>query len=341
MKVDRGFNLYVDITAACNASCPFCIAPTIGRIDGPKFMDGLVYGLDFTQKHSGSVQITGGEPSLSRRLPAVLAEVGKRPFHRKVLNSNGCGFSIGGVDEMAKAGITHVNLSRHHYVEHKNQEIMRFSHAEWGNNERFIKAVKMIHAAGILVRVNCNILAGYIDSVVEMLRFIDWCESFGVYSVSFSETFPLGVFDHNLPIEPGYAERMAVDLRHIVSELCVDFSSTTRPDNYRMSAWGGSNWISPYEHGGHRRFWDTQKGGQFSIKTLAGWNSDGTPKAPSYSKIDDPELRKYELYFAVVHPDGTVSASWDKRERILYAPQEVMPIQMFCPQANSLVEVKV
>ena len=68
MKVDKGFNLYVDITAACNAACPFCIAPTIGRIDGPKFMDGLTYGLDFTQKHGGSVQVTGGEPSLSRRL---------------------------------------------------------------------------------------------------------------------------------------------------------------------------------------------------------------------------------------------------------------------------------
>jgi pyruvate-formate lyase-activating enzyme len=303
-------------------------------------MDGLTYGLDFTQKHGGSVQVTGGEPSLSRRLPAVLAEVGKRAFHRKVVNSNGSGFSIGGVDELVKAGITHVNLSRHHYVEHRNQEVMRFSHAEWGTNERFIKAVRMIHAAGILVRVNCNLLAGYIDSAVEMSRFIEWCESFGVYNVSFSETFPLGVFDHNLPIEVGYAERMAVELRTIVSQLDAEFILVHESTTLLMSAWGApNNWISSFEIGGHRRYWGTRSGGQFSIKTLAGWNSDGMPRNPSYSKESDPELRKDELYFAVVHPDGTVSASWDKRERILFTPQEVSPIQLFWPQKSPFVEV--
>ncbi len=339
MKVDKGFNLYVDITAACNASCPFCIAPTIGRSDGPRFMDGLKYGLDFTQKHGGSVQVTGGEPSLSRRLPAVLAEVGKRSFHRKVVNSNGSGFSITGVDEMVKAGITHVNLSRHHYDEHKNQEIMRIKPDKWATNERFMEAVKMIHAAGILVRVNCNLLAGYIDSVPEMERFVKWCESFGVYSVSFSETFPLGVFDHNLPIEAGYAERMAVNLRPIVGRLDSEFAPVYVATTGRMSMWGQSQWISSFEGGGHRRYWNTQSGGQFSVKTMAGWNSDGTPRNPLYSKENDPELRKDELYFAVVHPDGTVSASWDKRERILFTPQEVSSIQLFWPKTPSLVEV--
>ena len=260
-------------------------------LDGPKFMDGLTYGLDFTQKHGGSVQVTGGEPSLSRRLPAVLAEVGKRSFHRKVVNSNGSGFSIGGVDELVKAGITHVNLSRHHYVEHRNQEVMRFSHAEWGTNERFIKAVRMIHAAGILVRVNCNLLAAYIDSAVEMSRFIEWCESFRVYNVSFSETFPLDVFEYNLPIVPGYADAHAVDLAMLVAELDSMLGAVRESPEYLSSSWSQSQWISSFVVGGHRRFLNTEAGGRISIKTLAGWQPDGLPNLPVYSKAVDAELR--------------------------------------------------
>jgi hypothetical protein len=187
--------------------------------------------------------------------------------------------------------------------------------------------------------VNCNLLAGYIDSVVEMRRFIEWCESFGVYSVSFSETFPLGVFDHNLPIEVGYAERMGVDINPIVSRLDAEFTPAYMTTTGRMSMWGQSQWISSFEGGGHRRYWNTQSGGQFSVKTMAGWNSDGTPKNPSYSKQNDPELRKDELYFAVVHPDGTVSASWDKRERILFTPKDVHPTQLFWPRQQPIAEV--
>jgi pyruvate-formate lyase-activating enzyme len=328
MRVDNGFNLYVDITAACNASCPFCIAPTIGRGDGPGFSEGLEYGLDFTQKHNGSIQVTGGEPTLSRRISFVLEEVGKRAFHRKVVNSNGCGISGELVEKLVDAGITHVNLSRHHYDERNNQEVMRINPEKWATNERFIQSVKMIQAAGILVRINCNILFSYVDSVDEMKKFIKWCESFGVYSVSFSETFPLGVFDHNVPIEVGYAERMAVELSSIVTQLDKDFVPVHESPIVLMSAWGApNNWISSFEIGGHRRFWNTERGGQFSIKTLSGWDMDGSPIPAMYSRDNDPELRDGELYFAVVHPDGTVSASWDKRERVLFSPKTVIQPQ--------------
>lgn len=329
MKIDRGFNLYVDITSACNASCPFCIAPTVGRADGPRFADGLRYGLDFTQKHSGSVQVTGGEPSLSRRLPSVLEEIGKRSFHRMVFNSNGCGITEELVQNLVSAGTTHVNLSRHHYDEKRNQEIMRIHPEKWSTDERFLSAVKMIHNAGIPVRVNCNLLAGYIDSSDEMSRFSQWGESFGVQSVAFSETFPLGVFDHQIPIEIGYAERMAVDLPSITKHLDSQYSSSCETKAACMSMWGQSNWISSFLVGGHRRFWNTPHGGEISVKTLGGWNLDGSPRPPTYSKETDQELRDGELYFAVVHPDGVVSASWDKRERILFEPQDnLLPILM-------------
>ena len=168
MKIDKGLNLYIDISAACNASCPFCIAPTVERRDGAGFWEGLSFGLDFTQKHGGSIQITGGEPSLSRRLSRVLVEVGVRTFHRKVLNSNGCGLSKEMMVQAVGAGITHVNLSRHHYNETKNDEVMQIKPNRLATNVRFEESVNLVQSCGIPVRLNCNLLSGYIDSISEV-----------------------------------------------------------------------------------------------------------------------------------------------------------------------------
>lgn len=323
MLVDKGFNLYVDVTAACNASCPFCIAPTVGRKDGLGFIEGLRWALDFTQDHYGSVQVTGGEPTMSRRLPEVVREIARRAFHRVVLNTNGCGIAKPGtVIDLEAAGFTHVNLSRHHYRKELNQAIMHIKPDAISENHEFVRAVQLVLQSGMMARINCNLLAGYIDSAEKMFAFVDWCETFGAFSVAFAETFPLGVFDHQVPIVPGYAESHTVDLSGIVAELDSILVPQPNGGSSLMSVWGGSSgW------GGvsstlptHRRFWKTPSGGQISVKTLAGWNEDGSPKPPSYSRADDPELKDGELYFAVVHPDGVVTGSWDKRERILFAP---------------------
>ena len=342
MKVDRGFNLYVDVTSACNAACPFCIAPTIGRKNDTGFLEGLVWALDFTQNHYGSVQVTGGEPTLSTRLRDVIREVSRRMFHRVVLNTNGTGIKTPSlVIDLEMMGFTHVNLSRHHYTESRNQEIMRFNRVADASDEAFFDAVQFVLRSGMLARINCNLLAGYIDSAEEIEKFVAWCEGMDVHSVSFSETFPLGVFDQNLPIVPGYAEAHAVDLGPVVAAMDRKLTISAPTNGSRMSAWSdgppppsswsgialsGSSWGSSGWGGtnstlpGHRRFWKTSSGALVSIKTLGGWNADGSPKPPAYSKADDPELKNGELYFAVVHPDGVVSASWDKRERVLFSP---------------------
>src|SRR5208283_183701 len=104
MTIDKGFNLYVDVTAACNASCPFCIAPTIGRRDSPQFIEGLRWALDFTEQNYGSVQVTGGEPTLSRKLPEVIRQVSQHCFHRVVLNTNGTGISPSLVIDLERSG---------------------------------------------------------------------------------------------------------------------------------------------------------------------------------------------------------------------------------------------
>lgn len=322
MRIDKGFNLYVDVATACNAACPFCIAPTVGRENGEGFLEGLKWALDFTQYCYGSVQVTGGEPTLNRRLPEVIRAIAQRMFHRVVLNTNGSGIkepSI--VIDLEAAGFTHVNLSRHHYIEERNQEVMRFNRVADATDESFVRAVELVQRSGMMPRINCNLLRGYIDSEQEIEKFVSWCAGFGVFNIAFSETFPLDLLENNLPIVSGYAESHAVDLALIVADLDRKLEAVKESPEYLSSMWGQSQWISSFVVGGHRRFWNTPNGGRISVKTLAGWNADGSPKPPTYSKAADIELQDGELCFAVVHPDGAVSASWDKRERVLFAPQ--------------------
>lgn len=320
--VSNGFNLYIDISSACNASCPFCIAPTIGRKDGPRFLEGVKFALDLTESVDGTVQVVGGEPMISKRLSPLLREIGARNYRRIVVNTNGSFISDNIVSTMKSNGVTHVNLSRHHYNEDRNQQIMRLKPEL--PNSMFVDGLEHIADSGIYTRMNCNLIKGYIDSLQEILNYIGWCNNdVGCKNISFSQVFPLSLFDYQVPIEPGYAERVQIDLRSLVSQ--IDSSSmfsqipTDHLDNEIPSTWGTSRW-NREGLGGKRRFWLGPNGEYISLKTLSGYGKDGLPKGTTYNKQNDPELREGILEFAVLHSDGLVTASWDRRERLLFNP---------------------
>lgn len=351
-QVASGFNLYIDISAACNASCPFCIAPTVGRKDGPGFFDGTRFALDFTESVTGTVQVVGGEPMISRRLPLLLEEIGKRDYRRAIVNTNGSFVSDEIVSAMKSARITNINVSRHHHDEKFNQEVMKFRSGL--SNAALAEGIKRIVGAGINLRMQCNLIKGYIDSVQKMLDYIDWCVGLGCREISFSQIFPLNLFDYQVPIESGYAEKVQIDLRRLVAEMdtCGHFSPVPldqlRGQLIAMSMWGHSDWgsISLYEldplkkekrgkerkkkqpskkeSGGKRRFWHGPNETYLSLKTLAGYDESGIPKETTYSKQDDWELKDGVLAFAVLHSDGHVTASWDRRERLLFSPTSAL-----------------
>ncbi len=316
-SVDRGFNLYIDISTACDARCPFCIAPSIGRENGPGFFDGALAALDLAETVRGSVQIIGGEPTISKRLPPLLREIGCHPFHRIVVNTNGSNLSDRIVTSMLSARTTYVNVSRHHYLEDMNRVIMRFRSAL--PNATIADGIRCLSSVGIIVRMQCNLVLGCIDSLDEMLRYIDWCASLGCANISFSQLFPLGLFDYNVPMEPGYTEDKQVDLRKITMDIDNHggFVPTNHDESYEDTfiIWGRSGWSSS-----KRRFWYAPNGALVSLKTLSGFDSDGLPSPTEYDKASDPELRDGLLAFAVLHPDGRVTASWDRRERMIFDP---------------------
>jgi pyruvate-formate lyase-activating enzyme len=309
MNVDKGFNLYVDISTACNAKCPFCIAETKDRKDSINFMDGARFAIELTAKLGGSVQVVGGEPMVTRKIFPLLSALRPYRFHRIVVNTNGSFITKEKAQAMKDAHVTHVNISHHHYDEKINDEIMRI--------KPFLPDSSIRDAVDLLeedfeLRINCNLIQGYIYNIDKIMAFVYWANGVGVREVSFSQLFPLSLFNYQVPPEKWYTETHQVDLEGIVDDLDSLFRPVT-PDTV-ASVWGKSTWS-----GAHRRFWRLPQGNTVSVKTLGGFDKNGKPLPSTYDQKQDPELQD-TLCFAVVHPDGRVTASWDRRERILFDP---------------------
>jgi len=329
MKVAYGFNIYVDVTAVCNAHCPFCIAPIVDRRDGPKFFNGVEFALDLAERTNGSIQIVGGEPTISKRLPRLLDMLRSRQIVHVVLNTNAAGITNPLIVQCLAAGVEYINISRHHDNEVENQRIMQ--QRPLVSNRRISEIVLALSAVGIGVRLNCNLISDGISNLNDVIRYLDWGERIGVNVFSFSQLFPLSLFDYQRPPVLGYTESHQVDLMALVSAL--DNSpdlSPARPDTPNMCAWG-SNWARPNigddDLMPHRRFWKNKSGALLSIKTLGGYGTDGVPLPSVYDKSRDAELAPDMLAIAVVQSDGKVTAGWDKRERILFDPDSEMDFE--------------
>jgi len=315
--VERGFNLYIDVSTACNAACPFCIAETKDRKDTPEFWTGLTQALNFTERVGGSVQIVGGEPAISKRLPRLLSEIGSRKFHRIVFTTNGTGLDDDLARRLKSVGVTHVNVSRHHQDDDKNQEVMKFKNRQVIAGDIQV-AVLACSKVSLPMRLNCQLIPGYIDNLANIEQYMAWGMDVGCFEFSFSQTFPLSQLSYSKPLVDGWADNAQVDLRAFSLEIAASGryrAATWDAEVEQCSIWGQS----AYGSGSRRRFWQGPQGEKFSLKTFFGFDQEGLPIVGQYDKNTDPELQEGSLAFMVLHPDGVVSASWDQNERVLFS----------------------
>ena len=106
--------LRLSLTEACNYRCSYCL-PDGYRADGhPKFLalgeiERLVRG--FAALGMSKIRLTGGEPSLRKDLPSIIAAVSAVPGIRKIaLTTNGC-LLPRHVRVWREAGLTALNVS--------------------------------------------------------------------------------------------------------------------------------------------------------------------------------------------------------------------------------------
>lgn len=196
-------NLSVFVSDECNASCNFCVArlryfhegvdyikPAIA--DDEEYFSRLNEVISAVKPLNPSVSLTGGEPTISPRLPRILTILASHNVRKRTITTNGSGLlSIPHgqkktiLDLLIDYKLAHLNISRAHYDEKINQEIMK---AKGGlSNENLEYVIRYALRYGVRPRLSCVLLKGYIDNFDEIIKYLDWAESLGADNVVFRQ----------------------------------------------------------------------------------------------------------------------------------------------------------
>lgn len=186
---DYYFNLYIKITDYCNAKCPFCInqssKPKKEEIDLNK-LEIVLRELD-SKKLLNRISITGGEPFLYiDRLNKIINKIFEVvPKACVTINTNGINFDkIKQIDKLSQ--LEGIHISRHHYDDKINNDIFKVKTAT--NKE--IKELYDSMANDHLIRLNCLLIDGYIDSKDKVKEFLEYARKIGVFRVGFVSLMP-------------------------------------------------------------------------------------------------------------------------------------------------------
>ena len=223
--VHPNVNLYVDVSGHCNGNCGFCIAKTTyerPEIAPDKFADCFSRALELTQHMNPSVQIVGGEPTIYPGIGLVLDVIDAHTPKRPVLGTNATGLDSRLAGRLNDSRIEHINVSRHHYDDARNQAIMRLRPA-FPNTSLWRNLAGI--GGSIDIRMQCNLIAGFIDSYADVCRFIEWARAHGIRNLVFSQLTPLPAGDIYRRSIIDYVAARQVDINGILAavEASPDF----------------------------------------------------------------------------------------------------------------------
>lgn len=175
LNIYKNINLQLVLGKACNYKCQFCIEND--NISGDTsatdyaFIDTLDDVISDLRNYGITpwISITGGEPTLFKnRLQMVYNLLSGWDLEKRA-NVNTNGTNLGLLEKMKGFRI---NLSRHHYCESKSREI--FGSEDCSN---YIMADNVV--------LQCVMMKGYIDSVTEMKKYMDFYSGIGATGFSF------------------------------------------------------------------------------------------------------------------------------------------------------------
>lgn len=202
-QVYGNVNFSVYSTAPCNGRCPFCVervrpAAHGRRLDEVKgclpddqYFRQLRLALDAAGVLRPSLSITGGEPSIDPRLPRILAMIGKSKTRKRTMTTNASGLLPNRlIPGLASAGFTHLNISRAHFDEARNQDVMRME--RFVSNAEIGQVVREARSRGMRPRLSCVLLRDAISSRGEMDAYLRWAGSIGVDNVVFRQLMGFG-----------------------------------------------------------------------------------------------------------------------------------------------------
>lgn len=188
---DKALTLYIHINKICNARCGFC---NIYKQHSPKIefdfqkLSEVLIELERVNK-LGRIAITGGETFLDIELLDNVLSTIKSTIKSPIVTINTNASMVYKLYQLKNIDVlTEIRISRHHYLDQNNDEVFGIKCATLSDISEAVKKY------GNIIKLNCNLIKGYIDSVSEISKYLDTVTSIGISEVGFVGLMPFNQY---------------------------------------------------------------------------------------------------------------------------------------------------
>lgn len=188
---NQALTLYIHINKVCNARCGFCNIyeqqPKKVDFDFEKLTKVL---RELIQKNRlGRIAITGGETFLDIECLDQLLLVIQKEVETPMVTINTNASMLNRIYQLKNIEVlSEIRISRHHYLDEKNDAIFGIRCATLSEIEDIVKEY------GNRIKLNCNLIKGYIDKVEEVSRYLDYVSQIGISEVGFVGLMPFNEY---------------------------------------------------------------------------------------------------------------------------------------------------
>lgn len=203
-NVYKNFNFSIFTDDYCNADCKFCVAQLRYQhkslmyqkehiCDSDEYLKRLDEVLKLVRPLNPSISITGGEPTLCKYLVEILQLIDKYDFRKRTITTNGSGlFILQGnsliIENLEKYKVDHLNISRAHFDEKRNQDIMRYNDLKhYCGLEMLRDILSYTNTHRISHRMSCLLLKEGINSVEMIKQYVEHLQKIGANNFIFRE----------------------------------------------------------------------------------------------------------------------------------------------------------
>ena len=249
-----------------------------------------------------SVSITGGEPTISKKLPAILKVLSAGDVRKRTITTNGSGLywkventSDTVLDRLYDYKLEHLNISRAHYDNKLNSELMVMKE-HLMPNEKLEEIIKDAKAKGIKVRLSCALLKDGIANYDQIMRYIDWGLKLNVDNVIFRQ---LMQFEEH-KVEPGRIPNFCIDQAVPLDGIWTNMDNDNRFKLYHQV-------LGYYYYVEVRKFENLNVVSETADLRMINSQLD------VYTK----KLGKPVAFEMVYHPNGNLCAGWNENEQVM------------------------
>jgi molybdenum cofactor biosynthesis enzyme MoaA len=300
-------NLSVYSAQACNARCPFCVEElrpasrgtelavqkAVER-DDVRYFARLEQVLAALRPLDPSVSVTGGEPSLDPRLPAILRLLAERRARKRTMTTNGSGLleereGRRVLDWITATGVRHLNISRAHPDQERNAALMRLPAGLTPPQLRDV--VAQARAGQTRVRLSCVLLQGAVDSLDGIRRYLNFAASLEIDNVIFRQLMKTDPATS----APNHVVRFS-DGRRVALEPLLDAVSADREFAFQKQIVGYYYYVEVWRYGSLDVVFEEADLAQLEA-----------------ARRGDPGL----IHELVFHPNGVLASTWQPWDGVL------------------------